>query len=326
MKFYKTFSLCILLHTNLFANIPVIDFTSITQQITSYIQQIQDFMMYEKELAKMGVDFNTISSFISSMQDQWNKINDLHNTIQGMNSNALEKMQTETRQTCDEFKNESTYFNEAFRKETENLQKTFTSKGQTLSTKELETQACINLLSNDTIINDSNKNDLIEAQNALQNNDYETFKQKTNQVSERKKKFHNQNIQNQANQINRVINSYNQYVKKNEGLQTHHQNIKKELDERIKEVASKDENQKAQASLDLQKHIIDLLIDQYEVMQTTSNMLAVILQNSLPNEAMTQEEIKKQNENLKELDEDIFRNPQTNYKKDAFGLPNFNNE
>ena len=38
------------------------------------------------------------------------------------------------------------------------------------------------------------------------------------------------------------------------------------------------------------------------------------------------EEIKKQNENLKELDKDIFRNPKTDYKKDAFGFPEFNKQ
>lgn len=322
------FSLFLVSHSNLaFGNIPVIDFSSITQQISSYITQIQDLMMFEKQLSKLGVDFNQLSSFISSIQDQWNKINNLNDKLQSIQYNALKEMQQKNKQTCDEFANESNFFRDKLEKEKEKI--TQTLKGNStisIDSSLIEQQACANVLQDNKNIEDANKNDLIEAQNALQKNDYTTYHTKVHQVENRKKKIYNQNIQNQAQQIATVTHNYNEYIKKTDGKRQEYEKIKKELENQIKKVASKNESEKAQAALMLQQKMIEILLDQYEVMQTTSNMLAVILQYSLPNEALTQEEIKKQNENLKELDKDIFRNPKTDYKKDALGFPEFNKQ
>ena len=82
----KKILVSIALSTSLFintanANLPVFDFNGLAQDILSYTEQIKDIMMYEKELEALGVEFGKINSFINKLQDGWNEINNMKDTV-----------------------------------------------------------------------------------------------------------------------------------------------------------------------------------------------------------------------------------------------------
>lgn len=305
--------------------LPTFDITNATQMIIDYTQQLKEFFEYEKQLKALGIDTSGLNSLVGALKNSWKDIENLSNKLQNMDLNALTSMASQTNDTCSDLKSKSNYFSKKLSEEEKRLKEQF--KGG--DSKLIETQACANMLSNRQAIEDINNNDKIDAQNELQKGNIQGYKEKTKNIQERNIKLNNDNIKAKSIHIATVINSYNEYNKKNGGLREKHQQMKKEINKQVKDLTGggfKEVTQKEreEAALDIQAKILSMLTDQYELSIKTSNMMAVMMQESLSARQMeTQKEIEEREKNKKKLNKDVFRDIKTDYKKDQFGMPEF---
>ena len=161
-----------------------------------------------------------------------------------------------------------------------------------------------------------------EAQQCLIDGDRDCFFKKTNQARDIQIATQNAQKAQNKNAIDKVLNEQIAYEK---GLKNQ-KSKKKEWEQRRKELndtltsklSSQDQNTKLENGLQIQAMILDVLLEQYELQQMTSNMLATMYSTNMNLEA---EKKMDEKEKPKEFKSDYDFTKKKDFETDAFGLP-----
>lgn len=299
------------------AMMPVFDAQALIQDTMSYIQdtqalvnQIKDMMMFDKQLAAMGIDLSQINGFINQMKDSWEQLNEMRDKVENITN--LENLWNELQGDCNILKQNS-QFADMIKEKAKDF------KGL-VDSKFAEVQACAELVGNKEVQQELEKKSLIEAQQCLIEDDSQCFKQKLKEVNENRKKLEEHKNKTQYAAISKVTNAYRGYDNSTKGTKAEIQKSADDLQKEVSKLSGKEEKYQREVGIKIQQMMLDILVKQYDLMQNTSNMMAVMIQQSqqiYDKKIETDKELKlnsKFNDALDSCEE---------VKKDDFGFPNF---
>lgn len=293
------------------ANMPVFDFSNLSQSVMSYYQQIQDIMMYEKELAAMGIDFSKINSFIHQMQDGWEQLQDMKDKLE--HTTNLDNVWNALKNDCNELK-KNPQFAEMIQ------QKANAIKGY-VESQFAETQACAELLGDKKVQEQLEAKNLTKAQQCLIDNDRDCYEKTMKKVYENREKIKDSTMKKQYATITKITSNYSAYDNSKSGERKKLEEDKKKLEDEMKQIYGKDEKTQREIVLKVQQMILEILMNQYDLMQNTSNMLATMIQQS---KQIYDTKIEKKEEDYKlesEFNESLKKCQEV--QKDSFGFPNY---
>ena len=277
--------------TPAYSNMPVFDFSNLTQAIMEYQEQIKEMIMFEKQLEEMGIDVDRISGFISEMQGAWDSIQNLNE--QALNLSGIESLLDSIKSDCDILQEASDTFKDFINEQKKKLK----GMDSALALK----QSCMNALANEEFTKEVSNKYQNKAKEYLKNGDMDNYRKeivKAKEVEDKRK----QNIAKTQNEsVNKVLNSYNLYTEGSasngskynmlyrKDTQEMMSKIQKQLsDTKIKTMNDKE---KQEALLRTQSMILQVLVSQYEVMQNMNAMYASMaldtIQETNPKQADT---------------------------------------
>ncbi|MWV60983.1 hypothetical protein DCO58_12025 [Helicobacter saguini] len=263
------------------ANLPVFDFTGLTQQITSYVDQIKEMMMFEKQLAAAGIDLNRINGFINQMQDAWDKMNELKDQVENLTNleNAFSKLQEQ----CDMLNQEIPQFKDILSKK-ENLFKGFLDRAKS------KTFACVESLNDSVVKQHFNAKFLERKEKCMQEQDEKCYRETLIEEKKTEQKLAQAERLKQAGVIEKVSTSYKAY---NEKEKEEFEKQRKDLAREIKNASSKDEKYQRETALKIQQMMLDMMIKQYDLMQQNTNMMTELIkvEKSLSDVAREEEKL-----------------------------------
>ena len=253
--------------TPAYSNMPVFDFSNLTQAIMEYQEQIKEMIMFEKQLEEMGIDVDRISGFISEMQGAWDSIQNLNE--QALNLSGIESLLDSIKSDCDILQEESDTFKDFINEQKKKLK----GMDSSLALK----QACMNALANEEFTKEVSNKYQSQAKEYLKNGDMDNYRKeivKAKEVEDKRK----QNIAKTQNEsVNKVLNSYNLYTEgsANNGskynmlyrkdTQEMMSKIQKQLSDT--KIRTMNEKERQEALLRTQSMMLQVLVSQYEVMQ-----------------------------------------------------------
>lgn len=304
------------------AFMPVFDAQALIQDTMSYVQdtqalvnQIKDMMMFDKQLAAMGIDLSQINGFINQLQGTWEEINSLKDQLGEMTD--INKLFQDLQGDCLSFENASDSFKNLLQ-ERENAFKKF------LDGADSKMKACAELMNDDKAINLVADEINHKAQQCLINDDLQCYQEEREKEENIRIQQDNAKIKQNANSVNAVLNEYTAFkkgVKGKESLQKQWRDRQEKLNKEMTNLYSKDEKKQREAGIQVQKLMLDIMLEQYELMQNTSNMFATIYSTQLE---MIERKKLEEREPMKELENKKYDfSTEKEYKKDAFGLPKF---
>lgn len=287
--------------TPAYSNFPVFDFSNLSQAILEYSEQIEQMIMFEKQLKELGIDVDRISGFISEMQGAWDSIQNLNE--QALNLSGIESLLDDIKNDCDLFQNESETFKNFINEQKKKL------KGVD-STTALK-QACMNALANEEFTKEIRNKYQHEAQKKYEQGDQKGF------LTEIAKA--------QSESVSKVLNAYNLYTegsasngsKYNMLYRKDTQDMMGKIQKQLSDTKIKAMNDKErqEALLRTQSMILQVLVSQYEVMQNMNAMYASMALDKIGNASSKQVEIKESK---------FFEGK--NFRKNALGMPDFTGE
>ena len=253
--------------TPAYSNMPVFDFSNLTQAIMEYQEQIKEMIMFEKQLEEMGIDVDRISGFISEMQGAWDSIQNLNE--QALNLSGIESLLDSIKSDCDILQEASDTFKDFINEQKKKLK----GMDSSLALK----QACMNALANEEFTKEVSNKYQNQAKEYLKNGDMDNYRKeivKAKEVEDKRK----QNIAKTQNEsVNKVLNSYNLYTEgsANNGskynmlyrkdTQEMMSKIQKQLSDT--KIRTMNEKERQEALLRTQSMMLQVLVSQYEVMQ-----------------------------------------------------------
>lgn len=315
-KFFKGFSIkavvlsvAISMQQANATGMPVIDIGAITQAVAGYVQQLKDIMMYEKQLEQMGIDLGAINSMLDSLKGGWD---DLTNMAENLgNLNNLENVFSSAKSQCESLKSLNKNFANFISETSKEL------KG--VLKENAEAQACLEALSNMQYMETITRDMTTEAQQALINGNKEQYIEKMKQVHEFRQQATNRKVDRQLDAIQKVNRTYSQYSTGQKSKKKALDNQMKDIQKSMRTIAGKTEKEKIELGLELQQTMLNVMLQQYDLMQNTSAMLATIF------EVNSQKPIDKNNKPQKKLKSDFYDklDKTKDYDKDPLGLPKF---
>ena len=315
-KFFKGFSIkavvlsvAISMQQANATGMPVIDIGAITQAVAGYVQQLKDIMMYEKQLEQMGIDLGAINSMLDSLKGGWD---DLTNMAENLgNLNNLENVFSSAKSQCESLKSLNQNFANFISETSKEL------KG--VLKENAEAQACLEALSNMQYMETITRDMTTEAQQALINGNKEQYIEKMKQVHEFRQQATNRKVDRQLDAIQKVNRTHSQYSTGQKSKKKALDNQMKDIQKSMRTIAGKTEKEKIELGLELQQTMLNVMLQQYDLMQNTSAMLATIF------EVNSQKPIDENNKPQKKLKSDFYNklDKTKDYDKDPLGLPKF---
>ncbi|EMZ39211.1 hypothetical protein C826_01187 [Helicobacter bilis WiWa] len=253
--------------TPAYSNMPVFDFSNLTQAIMEYQEQIKEMIMFEKQLEEMGIDVDRISGFINEIQGAWDSIQNLNE--QALNLSGIESLLDGIKSDCDILQEASDTFKDFINEQKKKLK----GMDSTLALK----QACMNALANEEFTKEVSNKYQNKAKEYLKNGDMDNYRKeivKAKEVEDKRK----QNIAKTQNEsVNKVLNSYNLYTegsasngsKYNMLYRKDTQEMMSKIQKQLSDtkIRTMNDKEKQEALLRTQSMILQVLVSQYEVMQ-----------------------------------------------------------
>lgn len=253
--------------TPAYSNMPVFDFSNLTQAIMEYQEQIKEMIMFEKQLEEMGIDVDRISGFISEMQGAWDSIQNLNE--QALNLSGIESLLDSIKSDCDILQEASDTFKDFINEQKKKLK----GMDSSLALK----QACMNALANEEFTKEVSNKYQNQAKEYLKNGDMDNYRKeivKAKEVEDKRK----QNIAKTQNEsVNKVLNSYNLYTegsasngsKYNMLYRKDTQEMMSKIQKQLSDtkIRTMNEKERQEALLRTQSMMLQVLVSQYEVMQ-----------------------------------------------------------
>ncbi|MWV61312.1 hypothetical protein DCO58_10265 [Helicobacter saguini] len=295
------------------ANLPVFDFTGLTQQITSYVDQIKEMMMFEKQLAAAGIDLTKINAFVNQLKQGWDEINQMKEQVEQMTN--LDNLWNKLQNDCNILKDNQQFANLI-------KEKAKDYKGL-VENKFAEIQACAELIGDKKVQQHLEQKSLTEAQQCLIDGDDTCFNNKMKEIQDNRKKIKNNQIQTQYATIAKISSGYKAYDNSQEGERKKLKEQGENLEKEVENMSGKTEKEQREIAVKVQQMMLDILIKQYDLMQNTSNMMATIMQQT--NQIYDTKIEKKENNDDLKLDSKFNRAMENckEVERDAFGFPNY---
>ena len=253
--------------TPAYSNMPVFDFSNLTQAIMEYQEQIKEMIMFEKQLEEMGIDVDRISGFISEMQGAWDSIQNLNE--QALNLSGIESLLDSIKSDCDILQEASDTFKDFINEQKKKLK----GMDSSLALK----QACMNALANEEFTKEVSNKYQNQAKEYLKNGDMDNYRKEIVKAKEVEDKRRQNIAKTQNESVNKVLNSYNLYTEgsANNGskynmlyrkdTQEMMSKIQKQLSDT--KIRTMNEKERQEALLRTQSMMLQVLVSQYEVMQ-----------------------------------------------------------
>lgn len=311
-KFIISLSLSSVLSINIAsANMPVLDFSNLTQNITGYIDQIKEMMMFEKQLAAAGIDLSKINAFVNQLKQGWDEINQMKEQVEQMTN--LDNLWNKLQNDCNILKDNQQFANLI-------KEKAKDYKGL-VENKYAEIQACAELIGDKKVQAHLEEKSLTEAQQCLIDGDDTCFNNKMNEIRENREKIQNNQMQTQYATITKISSGYKAYDNSQEGERKKLKEQGEKLEKEVEKMSGKTEKEQREIGVKVQQMMLDILIKQYDLMQNTSNMMATIMQQS---NQIYDTQIKKNKDDTKLENEFIESlNKCERVENDVFGFPQF---
>lgn len=253
--------------TPAYSNMPVFDFSNLTQAIMEYQEQIKEMIMFEKQLEEMGIDVDRISGFISEMQGAWDSIQNLNE--QALNLSGIESLLDSIKSDCDILQEASDTFKDFINEQKKKLK----GMDSSLALK----QACMNALANEEFTKEVSNKYQNQAKEYLKNGDMDNYRKEIVKAKEVEDKRRQNIAKTQNESVNKVLNSYNLYTegsasngsKYNMLYRKDTQEMMSKIQKQLSDtkIRTMNEKERQEALLRTQSMMLQVLVSQYEVMQ-----------------------------------------------------------
>jgi len=302
----------------MYANLPVIDVSSIAQSVLQYYQMVQESIKYEKELAKLGVDTGRVSGILGQLDSITNGILNSMQTLENLPL-GINQIFAQLNESCDFLKENETLKNEIAKEKSKLDDITYNIREQT---------ACLKVINNVKLMEEEALKALRDSKQALKDMNIEQYNSKINYAKNLRRTMEQATKQIVFNKIQNYENMYSYYLS---GAGDAAIFSKKEITERhmkLLEQAKKANTQEDAQNLgnQLLAEVVNMLRMQYDMfMEYNSAMLSLQGQETKTEKIkpkMTDDEIKEQKAKVDVFASDSpFEKYKGEYKKDALGLP-----
>lgn len=304
-----------------YANLPVIDVSSIAQSVLQFNQMIQEAVKYEKELKKLGIDTGRVGGILGQLDGVTNGILGSMEAVKNL-PDGLKNMFQEINEQCD-FLKESP----EFKKQVDSVKKDIKDIADSIK----EQTACLKVVNDAKFMTEEMARNTNEAQEALKKGDFDKYNSRMNRVRNLTK---TQNYMRKSPAIEKKKSYealYTFYTRgKGEAAELlGKDNIAKRhtiLYQQARESSTQTDAQNL--SNQLLSEIMTMLRMQYDMMmEFNSAMLALQSQDLDPMEKTklkqkSDQEIKEEKAKIGVFGTDSpFEKYKGEYKKDALGLP-----